>query len=228
MSKPSSPAPLATSAFRQRRLRSSASLTVNASAPLPLTISRTTVPTPPMAGSLSEIDTLPASANDDVAGDEVAAALLDADAAPVSREAVPGDHVSVAGSDDDAGAVPNTAVASHLVAVSLHEDSVDVAEERVPVDQVVVRIDDVDAELGVAPEGVVEDRVSWGRTAQPVPRRELGYCFPSCRGPGFGPTRPARSRRTRSLTRQCPRRGCDVPSRRTRRTRIRAPIRSSR
>src|SRR5215218_2054618 len=73
----------------------------------------------------SEADA-PASASDDVAGDQVAASLLDGDAVPTSGDAVSGDHVSVPGGNANAGAVSNEAVATHPITVGVLKGDSDI------------------------------------------------------------------------------------------------------
>jgi hypothetical protein len=74
------------------------------------------------SGSLEcEMDAVPPGADDDVAGDQVAAPLLDQDPTLVAQAAVTGNRVSVA-ENDNAGTASGAAVASHLIAVALQLD----------------------------------------------------------------------------------------------------------
>ena len=126
-----------------------------------------------------EPDAVMADADDHVAGDHVAASLLDADPLAALVDAVAGDHVPAAGTDLDA-ATPSRVLRfprTWLRSAS-GDPEVAVSHEHVALDEVLARVLDVDAELAVAAERVVDDpKVMRAEHAQSVPVGK-GLSFP--------------------------------------------------
>src|SRR5262245_43157947 len=106
----------------------------------------------------SEVDARLTRFHDVVVHDEVAAALLEADPIIVSVHSVSTNHVSTAPANQDADPVSTADVAKDLVAVRFHEHAGAIlrARDQVSPEQVVGRIEHVDAEA-VALEPVAHD-----------------------------------------------------------------------
>ena len=121
-----------------------------------------------------EADARPSGVTDDVVGDQVVVALLDADAVAASGDVVSGDDVSDARAKGDADAVLNHSVAPDLIALAAFQDEglAPVTRHQVRLDQVAVRVDRVDGVTGVVSERVAHDPdVPCAVQGQPEPKQ---------------------------------------------------------